>query len=160
METAMRRLLVAISLAATTISAQALLVSAASAAPWKTIYIVPGVINAGADNDSGPATSFHCTNYSGASTDVRVLVYAYSAGLQGSMSYHISNNSTIAFATKPTFMSEVFITNPGNIQGHAVIQSRVTAVYCSAFVFPANAFAATGIGLHMVRLNPEPNTVE
>ena len=47
-----------------------------------TIYVGSGVYDDGSANDVGEATSVHCSNVSGVSVDVRVLILHKAGGWQ------------------------------------------------------------------------------
>src|SRR3954464_13184007 len=99
-------------------------VSAAQSDPEVIIYRFPGVLDRGTTN-SGPATSFHCTNFSGANENVRIVIRIAEGQLVANQLYSIGHLGTLTASTKSTnlFMEQFLLGAAGALveQGTAAI---------------------------------------
>src|SRR5262245_14756797 len=85
----------------------------AEAAPAKAqamqlLYIYSGVTDNGAAANVGVATSFHCSNFSGADQSVQVVVFANTGTLLANVTRVISNSGTGGTQTFSTHQTVVF----------------------------------------------------
>ena len=122
-----------------------------------TIYVGTGV-----NDDAETATSFHCSNVSGVSTDVRFLVLSASGVVEGLATVTIAHGATHTASTRNT---AAYIENTGLatgtiVQGLVNIESRQSGVFCSAMSIDIAATSPLGVTLPLVRVNPHPGTVE
>jgi hypothetical protein len=125
-----------------------------------TIYVVADVYDDGSGTNLGVATSVHCSNVSGQSAQVRVLVLPTTGGtVAGVATRTVAHEDTQTFSTHDTGMSNEANLNAGFVQGLFNIESTQSAVFCSAMVVSA-VDAEEGVALHMVRVNGHPGTVE
>jgi hypothetical protein len=131
--------------------------------PLKTIYRVPGVRDNGGGAQTGVATSFFCSNLSSVPETIRFVVRSAAGTVVGDQSFQMPSLRTVTASThETTLFSETLVLTPGSgiIQGMAVILSTSLNVHCSAMIVDAAATVPQGIALHMVRVNPAPNTQE
>ena len=89
----MRKYLAAVSLAA--ILAQP--AAAVTFPTLTTIYVGSGVLDDGSAANLGEATSIHCSNVSGVSVDVRVLILGANGAAQGSVTRTLAHGATVTF---------------------------------------------------------------
>src|SRR5262245_65802526 len=71
---------------------------AATSAPEVSIYRVSGVLDDGATN--GTATSFHCTNFSGVTETIRIVVRSAGGTLMANASFTVPHLTTKTASTK------------------------------------------------------------
>jgi len=129
--------------------------------PEVMIYRVAGVFDNGGADNVGVATSFHCTNFSGALEIVRVVVRDAGSQIKANSFGQISHLQSTIFSTHGTMFSEAIMTT-GVIAagGTAAIAATSIDVVCTAMMLDAAATVPVGIALHAVRLNPIPGTEE
>ena len=129
-----------------------------------TIYIGSGVTNSVDITNAGIATSFHCTNVSGLTADLRFLVLDTNGSVAGSVvaagvlhgrTRTVSTHGTVVFGSESATSAGTLIE-----QGGVNIESTQSAVFCTAMIVDAAAAIPNGIDLHLVRVNPHPGTVE
>src|SRR3954469_25335351 len=77
-------------------------VLAAQADPEIIIYRFPGVLNRGAAANVGVATAFHCTNFSGAAENVRIVLRIKTGELIANQLYPIGHLQTLSASTHST----------------------------------------------------------
>ena len=124
-----------------------------------TIYVASGVFDDGGVAHPGVATSVHCSNVSGQSAQVRVLVLDRVGADAGAVTQTVLHGHTRTFSTHGTSSSD-FSLNTGLVaQGVLNVESTQSGVFCSAMVTSAVA-PQTGVPLHMVRVNAHPGTIE
>jgi len=147
------------------IMAAALLVTPAQAAtsdPEIIIYRFPGVFDNNGGINAGVATSFHCSNFSGALENVRVVVRDGAGALRSNMSFALGHLQTATFSTHPTTLYEeaVVLTTGLVAQGTAAIAATSVNVVCNAVTFDASATLPNGFSLRGIRFNPAPGSEE
>ena len=130
-----------------------------------TIYVGSGVYDDGSINDNGEATSIHCSNVSGVSVQLRVLILSPIGTVAGALTHTLLHGRTVTFSTHATviFLGDVdtslatgFVT-----QGAVNVEATNSAVFCTAAVIDAEGNPpAFSMPLHLVRVNPHPGTVE
>ena len=124
-----------------------------------TIYVGSGVYDDGATENAGTATSLHCSNVSGQNASVRVLIISSVGSVLASLTDSVSHGRTVSYSTHLTTFQEVPLATGAVTQGVVNIEATQSGVFCSAMIVPAGA-VATGVALHLVRVNPHPGTVE
>src|SRR5687767_11944304 len=67
-----------------------------------TIYVGSGITDNGGADVTGVATSIHCSNVSGVSTQVRVLILNSAGGVEGSLTQTLAHGATETFSTHQT----------------------------------------------------------
>ena len=129
--------------------------------PEVVIYRFSGVLDDGSGFDAGVATAFHCTNFSGATETVRIVVRGNSAVMAANAATDVAHLNTQTFATHPAHLYAEFALNTGIvIQGTAAIAATSTAVVCTAMTIDAASSSPVGIALHGMRFSPLPGTQE
>jgi hypothetical protein len=126
-----------------------------------TIYVGSGVFDSGDATGSGVATVIHCSNVSGVSTNVRVLVLNMIGDVEGALTQTLLHGETRTFSTHATSLFVDDGLNTGAVaQGVVNVEATNSAVFCTAMIVDAAATVPNGIDLHLVRVNPHPGTVE
>lgn len=149
----MKTTLTAIALAAT-------LAQPAAAITFPTLTTI--YVGTGVNDDPDTATSFHCSNVSGVSTDVRFLVLSASGVVEASTTITIAHGVTHTASTRSTaaYVENTDLTTGAILQGVVNIESRQSGVFCSAVTIDIAATSPLGVTLRLVRVNPHPGTVE
>ena len=124
-----------------------------------TIYIASGVFDDGSAEDTGIATSVHCTNVSGQVTTVRVLVLDANGEVVAADSTGLAHGATMSASTHGTLFGNLTLSTGPVVLGVFNIESLQSAVFCSAMIVDA-ATPQNGVARHMVRVNGHPGTVE
>ena len=127
------------------------------------LYRFPGVIDNGGAANTGVATSFHCTNFSGVIETLRIVVRNWDGGDVANYSVAITHLATITFSTHFTNVFAVdFGLSPGIaiIQGTAAIAATSTSIICTAMIVDAASASPVGIALRGIRFNPAPGSQE
>jgi hypothetical protein len=140
--------MIAIAALAFTLPAQA-----AVGDPEVILYRIPGVI----DNNTGFATIFWCTNFSGVPETLRVVVRGPTGTLVANSAVTVNHVSTAALATRDVnlFTGET-IMNTGVIDpgGTAAIAATSTSISCTAAQIQHFTTGPISLPLHMTRFNP------
>jgi hypothetical protein len=124
-----------------------------------TIYVASGVWDDGGGAEAGVATSVHCSNVSGQTAQVRVLVLRSAGSVAAASTRTVFHGTSQTFSTHNTPFDE-FSLNTGLVdQGVLNVESTQSAVFCSAMIVSAAA-PQNGVALHMVRVNAHPGTIE
>jgi len=128
--------------------------------PEVIIYRFPVVADNGGTN-SGIATVFHCTNFSGVQESLRIVVRATDGTLVGNFSQPINHLQTLTLATHATAIYFETVVSMGPIlQGSAAIAATSVNVVCTAMTLDASTFSPVGFPLHGIRFNPIPGSQE
>jgi hypothetical protein len=129
-----------------------------------TIYVGSGVYDNGGAAHSGVATSVHCSNVSGVSVQVRVLILSSGGSVEGSLTQTLAHGATQTFSTHETaIFNEPFgsLATGSVTQGVANVEATNSAVFCTAAVIDAGSFPPVfSMPIHLVRINPHPGSVE
>ncbi len=127
------------------------------------LYRFTGVTDNGGAMNTGVATSFHCTNFSGVIETFRIVVRDTGAGVVANFAINIPHLLTFTFTTHQTnlFASEQPV-SPGFVvsAGTAAIAATSVFVVCSAMIVDAASASPVGIALHGIRFNPVPGSQE
>ena len=152
-----------ITLAATIAASLAGQAEAGTLPPGSTIYVGSGVLDNGFGAGNGTATSFHCTNASGVTAQLRFLLLGPGGNALGSFNRSLPHANTVTASTHETnAYFDYIIMTPGVAitQGGIVIESTETGVFCTAITLDAGSSTPNGFPLHLVRINPHPGSVE
>ena len=95
----MTKLFVAAALAAAALAQPAAAVTFPS---LTTIYVGSGVYDNGGIENGGVATSVHCSNVSGVSVQVRVLILSNTGAVEGFVTRTLAHGATETFSTQAT----------------------------------------------------------
>ena len=152
----MRKYFAAFAFAAFTLAPPA---SAITFPSLTTIYVGSGVFDDGGAEGAGIATAVHCSNVSGLSAQVRVLVLDDLGAVDVALTTTVLHGNTKTFETHNTPFNAIILNTGSVAQGVVNVESTQSAVFCSAMIVGA-ASPQTGVALHLVRVNPHPGTVE
>jgi hypothetical protein len=136
--------------------------SAATTDPEVIIYRFPGV----RDTGTGVATSFHCTNFSGVTETVRMVLRDASATIVSNNTYTILHLRTITVSTRlnAAYLHDLTIPilAPSGIfaQGTVAIAATSINIICTAMTIDASNPVPTGVALRGIRFAPVPGSQE
>src|SRR5262245_39753531 len=131
--------------------------------PEVIIYRFPGVASQGTTGTGG-ATAFHCTNFSGVTENVRIVVRLSDGSLSSNTLVAVSHLHTVVMPTRP--VSAYFpVTQLGFppvpiFGGTAAIAATSINIICTAMVIDGAATVPDGVALRGVRFNPVPGSQE
>jgi hypothetical protein len=126
------------------------------------LYRFPGVFDNGSIGTAGVATSFHCTNFSGVTETIRIVVRNSLSNLVANTAFAIPHLSTVTASTHATFLYATNV-NLGTglvAQGTAAIAATSINIICTAMIVDAASASPVGIALRGVRFNPAPGSQE
>jgi len=134
-------------------------VQAAAGDPEIILYRFPGVV----DNGREVVTVFHCTNFSGATETIRIVIRNNDGALRSNSTFNVAHLATRTAVTLGfnvvMYIPDVFL--PGDlIQGTAAIAATSTSIVCTAMTVDRFSPNPTGIALHGIRFNPAPGSQE
>ena len=115
------------------------------------------------DNTGPAATAFHCTNFSGVTETVRIVVRDGFAGVLANLADIVPHLQTRTYTTHQVILYGAQNSlSTGTIagQGTAAIAATSTSIVCTAMTVEASSTSPAGIALHGVRFNPIPGTQE
>jgi hypothetical protein len=156
----MNKMLAALTAAALSVAQPAW---ATTFATLTTIYVGSGVLDNGFGAGNGTATSFHCTNASGLTAQLRFLLLGPGGNALGAFNRTLPHANTVTASTHETnAYFDYIIMTPGVAitQGGIVIESTQSGVFCTAITLDAGSSTPNGFPLHLVRINPHPGSVE
>jgi len=126
-----------------------------------TIYVGTGVRDDGGGSNVGIATTFICSNVSGASAQVRFLVLSVNGTVVTNHTATVLHGGTYTASTHSTFAYDEIPLNTGPVgQGVVNIESTQSGVFCSCKTVSAGAAFPDGVSNELVRVNAHPGTVE
>ena len=127
-----------------------------------TIYVGSGVRDDGGIPEAGTATTFHCSNVSGAGTTVRFLILDHTGGLDTALTRAIAHGQTITVSTHSVkaYIESNDLETGILREGVINIESLESGVFCNAKTIDAASDSPVGTILPLVRVNPHPGTVE
>jgi hypothetical protein len=121
-----------------------------------TIYRGSGVSNTSGANNTGVATSFHCSNFNANTQQVRFLLRDNEGVVVSNQTFNLTANQTFTASTHATaifFDVELLAEGISIAQGSIVIAATSAAIHCSASIVDAAATSPNGVDLHLVRFN-------
>jgi hypothetical protein len=128
-----------------------------------TIYIGAGVYDLKDYPTAGTntATSVHCSNVSGQSAQIRVLVLNASGTVAGQTTQAIAHGATVTVSTNEVgaYADEVLGLVNSN-RGVLNVEATQSGIFCTAQIVDTAAALSTSSPLRLVRVNPHPGTVE
>ena len=128
-----------------------------------TIYIGTGVRDDGGSINVGTATTFHCSNVSGAIAQIRFLVLSSSGTVEGNETFTVvPHGATLTVSTHFTnaYSENDDLATGAVSEGVINIESTQSGVFCNAKTIDASLANPVGVTLPLVRVNPHPGTVE
>jgi len=130
--------------------------------PEIVIYRFAGVRDDGGINNVGVATVFVCTNYSGATENVRWVTRGPNGDLLTNAVTVMNHLTTVTASTHPTlaYFNNLNL-NTGQVQqGTTAIAATSANVICTAMALDAANAKPDGVALRGVRFNPAPGSQE
>jgi len=125
--------------------------------PEIIIYRVAGMVD---DAAGGTASSIHCTNFSGVTETLRVVLRSQNSTIVFNNTFPVNHLNTIILSTHDvTIYSDTNLAT-NSFQGTAAIAATSINMTCTAMQVQSNITIPTGIALHMTRFNPIAGTQE
>jgi len=131
--------------------------------PEVIIYRFPGVRDNGAAANTGIATSFHCTNFSGVAENIRLVTRGSDGSLLSNMVFNVTHLATITASTHATtlYSDALTLLNTNTVnQGTTAIAATSINVVCTAVTIDAASGLPNGFALRGIRFNPAPGSQE
>jgi hypothetical protein len=132
--------------------------SAATTDPEVIIYRFPGVFD-----DGRNATSFHCTNFSGATETIRFVTRAANGALLSNVAVNIAHLATFSTSTQDVAVyADAFpsLNTGAVVQGTTAIAATSINVVCTAMTIDAQSIQVIAVALHGIRFAPVPGSQE
>jgi len=130
--------------------------------PEIIVYRFPGVRDDGLGVNTGVATVFQCTNFSGATENIRFVTRDQDGTLKTNMLTavnHLSSTTAVTHFTAP-YVNE-FNLNTGTVfQGTTAIAATSINIICTAETIDASNTTPNGLARRGVRFNPAPGSQE
>lgn len=126
------------------------------------IYVASGVQDSGSGDNTGVATTIHCTNWTGATQQIRFTVKNFNSVTAANQTVNVGAGVTVTKSTHGSVITEDLPhLSPGVVisQGSIVIATTAAQVTCTVQVRDA-ASAVPASTLHLVRFNPWPGGQE
>ena len=126
-----------------------------------TIYVAAGVYDDGGDENLGFASTVSCSNVSGVTTSIRVLVLNNVGAVEASVTnFSVQHGTSIRFSTHDTTLPlETNLATGAVPNGVFNVEALQSAVFCT-FDRVSAVDPVSGVPLHAIRVNPHPGTVE
>ena len=120
------------------------------------------MLDDGGPDNTGTATSIQCSNVSGVSVQVRVLILGPSGGVEGQATDTVAHGATVTRATHLTSVWNDLSLVTGEVRGGVVnIEATNSAVFCSGVIHNAAlSNGLDGVPVRLVRVNVHPGTEE
>jgi hypothetical protein len=136
--------------------------AAATTDPEVIIYRFPGVFDNGGANDLGVATSFHCTNFSGVTENIRFVTRGFDGTLLSNVVRVINHLTTTTVSTHGTVAyNEPQTLGTGFVaQGTTAIAATSINIICTAMTIDASTTVPIGVALRGIRFSPVPGSQE
>jgi hypothetical protein len=136
--------------------------SAATTDPEVIIYRFPGVRDDGGTANVGVATTFHCTNFSGATELVRWVTRQSNGTLLSNVTFNISHLSSVTASTHSTaaYAKQEFLDTGLVVQGTTAIAATSINIICTAETIDASTLAPVGVARRGIRFSPVPGSQE
>jgi len=130
--------------------------------PEVIIYRFPGVRDSGGIGNTGVATIFHCTNFSGVDETVRFVTRFSTGGLASNLTVTISHLETASAATKLVlaYNNETDLLTGAVGQGTTAIAGTSINIICTCETIDASVTVPTGVARRGIRFNPIPGSQE
>jgi hypothetical protein len=134
---------------------------AAQTDPEVIIYRFPGVRDNGGADNTGVATVFHCTNFSGVTEFARLVTRSGNGDLLVNSPTPIGHLQTVTHSTHGTnAYSEVNMQTGAIAQGTTAIAATSTNIICTAMTIDASTTVPVGVALRGIRFSPVPGSQE
>src|SRR5262249_6249356 len=136
---------------------------AAQSDPEVIIYRFPSVTDDGSGPGFGVATVFHCTNFSGATENIRFVTRdTFGVLVQNNtiLINHLSSRTASTHDTGAYFTDLRLATGPLNPVGTTAIAATSISIICTAETIDASTKAPVGVARHGIRFSPVPGSQE
>jgi hypothetical protein len=137
--------------------------SAAASDPEVIIYRFAGVHDDGSGDGAGVATVFHCTNFSGATENLRFVTRNIFGTIATNVTASLQHLFSLAMSTHLTqaYSGAGFSLSTGAVvEGTIAIAATSTNIICTAMVIDAANQKPVGIALRGIRFSPVPGSQE
>ena len=130
--------------------------------PEVIIYRFPGVRDDGGAANTGVATSFHCTNFSGVPENIRFVTRDFDGTLKSNFFLPVSHLSTLTASTHFTnAYFEGLGLNTGPVtQGTTAIAATSIDIICTCETIDASTAVPIGVARRGIRFSPVPGSQE
>jgi hypothetical protein len=137
-------------------------VLAATTDPEVIIYRFPGVLDNGGGLNTGVATVFHWTNFSGVVEIIRYVTRNASGSLLTNITTLIDHLQTITASTHNVnaYADNVSLATGLVAQGTTAIAATSINIICTAETIDASTAAPVGVAKRGIRFSPVPGTQE
>ena len=135
--------------------------SAAQSDPEVIIYRFPGVRDDGGASNIGIATVFHCSNFSGALENVRLVTRNNNGTLLTNNSEPVGHLQTLTVSTHQVRAYSGLGFTTGQVDsGTTAIAATSINIICTAMTIDAAAAKPAGVALRGIRFSPVPGSQE
>jgi len=149
---------IAVAAIATGLSAPA---SAAQSDPEVIIYRFPGVRDSGTGANTGVATAFHCTNFSGVTEIIRFATRDFAGTLLSNQAFLANHLQTLTLMTHLANAYSGATLATGFVgQGTTAIAATSINIICTAETIDASTAVPVGVARRGIRFNPVPGSQE
>jgi len=137
-------------------------VSAGINDPELIIYRFAGVRDSGLGGGLGAATAFSCTNFSGATENIRLVTRNTDTSIISNQVLTLAHlQSQVAATHLPNTYPAALVLNTGLVAGGTTaIAATSINVICTAMAIDASTAFPHGVSLRGVRFNPIPGSQE
>jgi hypothetical protein len=136
---------------------------AAQVDPEVIIYRFPGVRDNGGANNTGVATVFHCTNFSGARENVRFVTRDFDGAIRSNIFVQgIPHLNSFVTATHETiaYVELVSLSTGMVFEGTTAIAATSINIICTAETIDASTTVPIGVARRGIRFSPVPGSQE
>jgi len=126
------------------------------------IYVASGVQDSGSAENTGVATTIHCTNWTGAVKQIRFTVKNFNGTTAANLTVNVGPGITVTKSTHGSAITEDLPHLAPGVsisQGSLVIAATAAQVTCTVQVRDA-ASGVPASDLHLIRFNPWPGSQE
>jgi hypothetical protein len=131
--------------------------------PEVIIYRFPGVRDDGSPDGLGVATVFHCTNFSGATENLRFVTRGIFGTLLTNVTSSIQHLRSLAHSTHFTkaYSGAGLSLNTGEVvEGTTAIAATSINIICTAETIDASTLVPIGVARRGIRFAPVPGSQE
>jgi hypothetical protein len=127
-----------------------------------TIYVGSGAFDDGSAAETGTATFITCSNVSGLTASVRILILGSGGGIEGQRTFNNVAHSESLFAATHgvAFFPDLSLSTGVFFGGVINIESTQSGVFCTAMIMAAAGPVENAVPLRLVRVNAHPGTEE
>jgi hypothetical protein len=135
---------------------------AAQSDPEVIIYRFAGVRDDGGTTNTGVVTAFHCTNFSGATENIRFVTRTFNGFLVSNLADTINHLGTLTAVThiNAAYQHDMNLATGIVQQGTTAIAATSINIICTAMTIDAANPKPTGVALRGIRFSPVPGSQE